>query len=322
MVRRNTRRRNRRMRGGSNVSDAVNRQYSASCLKNQTNAFTGPKGVASIKGLTTVTQTGGGFEQPSAFPFKTAPITKASVGRSSCDQPFVTRAPQKGGRRTRRTRRARRGGGSGLPIVPTTPAWWPTLSGNNTYNLPSSDPRNSIITLLDGSRVDSQQPPFGPRQGLQSAPGKGKAPVTGLGTRVFSSRYGGGRVNSKGRKCKKCKHVHKKKSNCPHTKKTKKGKSKAAKKKSTKASPARQVAVKKAVKELMKACKKAEDNVDLNYMGNRFNCDTDINPKMWAALNGADAKRANLALKKVKSRTAVYKRAIKSGSMDEILGGF
>ena len=48
MVRRNTRRRNRRMRGGSNLSDAVNKQYSASCLKNQTNAFTGPKGVAGI----------------------------------------------------------------------------------------------------------------------------------------------------------------------------------------------------------------------------------------------------------------------------------
>jgi hypothetical protein len=230
MVRRNTRRRKRRMRGGSNVSDAVNKQYSASCLKNQTNAFAGPKG-GNVKGLTTVTQTGGGFGDsaaPADFPL--APLTRNMVGRSPCDPQVKVKVPSvvhKGGKRTRRTKRtrhAKRGGGAGLPIIPTSRVWWPTLSGtNNTYNLSSSSPKNSIVTLLDGSRVDSQQPPFGPRQGLQSAPGKGKTPVVGLGTSVFSSRYGGGRGKSKGKKCNKCKRVHRKKTNCPHYKRPTKG---------------------------------------------------------------------------------------------------
>ena len=83
----------------------------------------------------------------------------------------------------------------------------------------------------------------------------------------------------------------------------------------------RQSAAKKAVKELMKACQKAEDDNGpdgINAMGNRFNCGEDISPKMQTALDGADAKQAHRALKEVKSKTAAYKRAVRTGNIDEI----
>ena len=117
-----------------------------------------------------------------------------------------------------------------------------------------------------------------------------------------TSRRGGGRVG---------KHAK------PKRKSSKKKKSP---KKNTGQKPS-QAVIKKAVKELMKACQKAEDDNGpdgINAMGNRFDCNTDISPKMRTALDGADAKQANQALKKVKSKTAAYKRAVKSGNIHDL----